>query len=286
MSYEAQDEHKPFGYIGGYPIDLPLLIVMVHVGALVACCLLSGLGFLHWVTGLAFLSPAILDVHQYWRVVTYPLLHLPADGWQALWFAFELYVFAFTGREVERYLGRRFFSWLYAGLVAAIPAALLVASPLVGPTAEHGSWIIHVSFLVAFAVISPSSIFCWLPVKWLTALILAGHTLAAIAKRDFSLLIGLWTCTAITYVAVRRAGVGEGLDIFAGLRERFRRPPPPVRSKTKSLSRPQPTEDDATMESVDAVLEKISQQGLGSLTAGERATLERARATLLNKGKK
>ena len=40
------------------------------------------------------------------------------------------------------------------------------------------------------------------------------------------------------------------------------------------------------MQSVDAVLEKISSQGLGSLTASERATLERARATLLNKGKK
>lgn len=285
MRYEQEDEHKPFGHIGEYPVDLPLLIVLVHVGALVACCLLSGFGLESWVNQLAFSSRDVLHQLHLWKVVSYPLFHLPGDGWSAIWLAFELYVFTFTGREVERYLGRRFFSWLYAGLVLAIPAALLLASPLIGPLATWGSWIIHVSFLVAFALISPNAICCWIPARWLALLILAAHTLAAIARRDFSLLIGLWTCSAITYVSVRRAGVGEPLNLLAGLRERFRRTPVPTRPKTKSLSHPEPEEDE-TMQSVDAVLEKISSQGLGSLTASERATLERARATLLNKSKK
>lgn len=285
--FDSQDDYEPLGQFRGYPIYAATVCALVHGAALVLCCLFAGFGGRELVIALPLNTEAVLSKFHFWQVVTYALFHLPKEGWDAIWLAVELLMLASLGREVERFMGRRFFWYLYGALWLATPVALLLASYFLGAMAFAGSWILHLSFFLAFAIIYPNTEFWWLPAKWVAAIVLAANTLAAIAWHQIPMLIALWTSAGLAYFAVRRAGVGDGFDVMAAIRERFARRPAAAapRSKLKVLPDPQP-EVDATMDSVDSVLEKISKHGIGSLTSSERATLERARTTLLNRGKK
>ena len=86
----------------------------------------------------------------------------------------------------------------------------------------------------------------------------------------------------VAYFATRTAGVGDELPLFSNLRQRFQARPAPRLPKAKLLARGEPESEDV-LGSVDAILEKISGQGMSSLTPSERATLERARVSLLKR---
>ncbi|OAI42863.1 hypothetical protein AYO41_03360 [Verrucomicrobia bacterium SCGC AG-212-E04] len=285
MGFDASDDQEPLGYIGPYPIHAATLLLIVHSVALVLATLLLAFGASGLLTALSFSSEAVLARGWVWQFLSYAFVHIPSTPFVLLFFAAEMYFALFIfGREVERFLGRRVFCIIYGVLILTVPAVLTLCGLAMKTNyAFAGSSILHFALFVSFATIYPNAaVFFSVPSKWMVVLILGGFGLFCVAYHDWSLLLAAWASSVVAYVATRMAGVGDGWNLFEGLRGRLARPVETGTAKTKLLSRGEADSQDA-LDSVDSVLEKISRHGMTSLTQGERATLERARASLLKR---
>lgn len=288
MGFESQDDYEPLGHIGGYPVHAATLLAGIHSVMLVVCTIAVALGAGAFLETLTFSSSSVLKGWA-WQPLTSLFIHLPHSPGTLLSFAIEMFLGLFVvGREVERFLGRRIFWIIYLSLALVTPVLLLGCSLLTKQDyVMEGSWPLHLLLFVVFATIYPNfRVFASVPAKWLAAVVAGGFALYFVAKNEWANLFVSWGSIVAAYAATRMAGVGDGLDVVRAIKLRFtRQPAGPARPKTKALSAPEP-EPEATMETVDSVLEKISKHGISSLTSSERATLERARTTLLNRGKK
>src|SRR6185436_9157434 len=115
------------------------------------------------------------------------------------------------GREVERFIGRRSYIWLYL-ILLIVPAAVLTIWGLWQRSALAGSPALHFGIFVAFATIYPRvELFLRIMAKWV-ALILAGiGTLAALAGHDWQTLVVLWVSIAATLFFIEWRGAGPEL---------------------------------------------------------------------------
>ncbi len=289
MDFENTEEREPLGYFRGYPIHVATLLAVVHAAAMVVCGLLLSARLITWLNVLPLATDEVLHNWQLWRPISYVFLHIPGSPGTILSYILQFWILFSLGREVERFMGRKFFIWLYVGLVLMATVVVVPLSFVFGPQVVADSDIVHVSMCIAFAVIYPSvQFFFSIRAKTIAALLLFAYTLYYIAQQQFAMIVLLWASAALSYYVVRAAGVGDGLNLFAGLRERFTPAPRPKAAKVKSLSRSSGGDDadaEDAVDSVDSVLEKISKQGIGSLTQSERAKLERARVSLLNRKK-
>src|SRR5690606_38251502 len=122
---------------------------------------------------------------------TYPIVNAPD-----IWFAVEMYLLFVFGREVEKFIGRRAFLWLYAPLLLAPPVALTLLSfvniPAV-PVVLDGSYALNFSIFIAFAIIYPEAqILFSLKAKWVALALLAIFTLRYFADTMWVDLGVLW----------------------------------------------------------------------------------------------
>ena len=238
------------------------------VGAVFAA---SGLG--DWVNQLAF-SAGDLKAGQIWTLFTYPFVHdIRQEG---LWFGLEMLMFFWFGREVESAIGRRSFGLLY-GALAVIPALVLAGTgPLLGTTVLAGSGTISFAVFLAFCALHPGAqfFFAGLTAKWVGWILLAIYSLASFAGRDWPGLLQLWLSSLFAVAWVRRGGMEwPAISISKG-----RKKNPKAKSTAAKKSAAVPV-----LEKVDAILDKISKEGIHSLTAAEKKQLEDARARLLQK---
>ncbi len=159
--------------------------------------------------------------------------------------------------------------------------------------------------LVAFATVYPTvQFFTGVAAKWVAMAILVVFSAALYSWREYPAMFMLWGTSATAYFYVRYASVGsEAFGPLGNLRAYLPRRSPPrevptrlrprraidtpahvgqaagVRSRGSSLD----SRGEDLHESIDPLLDKISKHGLSSLTNSERATLERARVSLLRK---
>jgi hypothetical protein len=104
-------------------------------------------------------------------------------------------------------------------------------------------------------------------------ILLAIYSLAAFAGRDWPGLLKLWLSSLFAVAWVRRGGM-EWPNLSLGK----------VRKKSaKGKAAAKKTPAVPVLEKVDAILDKISRDGIHSLTAAEKKQLEDARAKLLQK---
>jgi hypothetical protein len=109
----------------------------------------------------------------------------------------------------------------------------------------------------------------------------------ALSGRDWTGLITLWATTGFAFSFVRWKQGRLTLPEFKLFEKKPKLRvlpdlPPKVEPKRAEPARAPALSKDATSE-VDALLDKIAQSGIGSLTAQERARLESARAELLKR---
>ena len=118
---DSRDDYQPIGYIGGFSIYVTTLLVIVYVVAMVVLALMQSADGMRLHVLLQFGAIKVSDYgtvggYDVWRYFTYPLVNGPS-----IWFAVEMYLLAFFGREVERFIGRRSFGMLYFLLVLLAP---------------------------------------------------------------------------------------------------------------------------------------------------------------------
>lgn len=274
----TSDDYQPVAWMGRYPIHVTTLLVIVHVFCMVISALLMAMGAGGILTALAFDSAQVLSAGRIWQLVTYAFVHSPSG---LIWFAIEMYMLFAFGREVERFIGRRAFILLYV-LLLCVPPLLLTGWGLWQRTGLAGSATIHFAIFIAFAAIYPNvELFLRIMAKWFALVFVAAYSLQLLAYHSWSELAVLWMSAGLAYGFIQLRGAGPELAWLTEWTSRWR-------SKRSLKVVPRPTvrrvvEPENIYESIDPVLEKISKSGIGSLTAGERRALDRARNRLLKK---
>ena len=212
---------------------------------------------------------------EVWRVASYGLVNPPS-----LQFVIDMLMFVWFGREVERYFGRKKYLWLYAYIYLVTPVLFTLLGlwlPMVR-VGETGSF----ALFVAFATITPDAMLMFnVLAKW-AALILVGiFSLMALAYHDTAGLISLWATCGFAFAFVRHH---QGHISLPDLRFWRRKPKfrvlPDLPATGNETARSAREEAQAEM---DALLDKIARSGIASLSAKERAKLEKARERLMKK---
>ena len=210
-----------------------------------------------------------------WRIFTYGLVNPPS-----LWFAIEMLMIVWFGREVEKFLGRGTFFGLYAGLYL-VPPILFTLIGRWQPTHLAGESSGFALF-VAFATLFPNALMLFnLLAKWVALVLVALYSLIALSHRDGIGLLSLWSSAGFAYAFIRYQ---QGLFTLPRLPTLRRRPklrvlPDLKPGRTTSVGGAKTS----TMAEVDALLDKIAQSGYSSLTPKERARLDAARDELKRK---
>ena len=300
--YDRSDEdYRPLTWFRGYPIYATYLLVLAHVLSLVGFTLLGFFLNDPTVSTRFFLSTdAVFHQYKYWQIFTYAFVHPLSFN-----FVIEMVLLLLYGWETERFLGRRVYLMLYAALLVTIPLVVLAISAVSGIELTYfsSSFALHFGVFVAFAVIYPSvQIFFGIPTKWIAWIMFGFYSLYFLAMMRASPadLPAFWASVVVGYFGARYAGAGGGLTILDDIRRKFPRKTRPagikprlqprrlVESGGSSVSAPSAPSSSYSNggelhDSIDPLLDKISKSGLASLTQSERATLERARVSLLRK---
>jgi len=279
------EDYYPITWVGRVPIYVTTLLVIVHVLAMVGTTIALS------ITGApnAYLSPllqplifsssSVLGHFTLWQFVSYAFLNQPS-----IWFAVEMLLLYSFGREIEKFLGRSAFLWLYAALVLAAPLALTLLALAHVPTAGLiGSGAVNFAVFVAFVMIYPNAevFLLRIQVKWIALAFLGIYSLSYISYRDWTALGVIWLECACAVLMMRRAGVLTAQ--FDSWLPAPRDGDPPPRRRKAALKEAEPAP--GLHESIDPLLEKISKHGIGSLTKRERLRLEQARDALLEQEK-
>jgi membrane associated rhomboid family serine protease len=228
---------------------------------------------------LGLSAPALM--HGWlWQPFTYALAHPPGSAWDTFNFAIEMYMLWMFGREVERFFGRTNFLKLYL-LLCLVPTVIVLLFGWMGPYFHFGSFSADFAIFVAFATLYPRAQMMFaLTAQWIAVILSAVVIIPDIAHRSWTHLLIFLASLGTAYLFVRYE---KGEWTFPSLRFRMPRRKP----KFHVVPRPAPpvqkvklTQSAASMDDVDALLDKIARTGLSSLSPAERARLERASADL------
>jgi len=285
------DNYRPMGWWGQIPVYTSTLLVAVYVGAMLLLTLARATGAEGFVAALIFDPVAVMEGFQIWRVFTYPLVNPPSvDFLGYLWFAVQMYLLYVFRQEVEKFIGRKGFILLYSFLLLSIPLTLLVLNVFNYSSIYVGSQALNFAMFIAFATIYPrAQIFFQFEARWVALVLVLISSLSYLASNAWSGLAVLWVACGLTVLLLRRAGVGGGFDGFGEALQKIRpkpsSPAPRRRALRKEIEAKQAEREVDFHESIDPLLEKISQHGVSSLTKAERERLEKARHQLMSKDK-
>jgi len=274
----ASEEHQPVTWWNGYPVYAAHFIVIVFVASMIITSLALFGSFGDTLVNALIFQPGLVYRGQIWRIVTFGLVNEPSIS-----FAFDMVMIVWFGREVERFLGRRRFLMLYAASYVVTPLVLTALGPWLPMPLSGKTGALAV--FCAFATLYPGvPVFFSVLAKW-AALILVGiYTMMALAYRSPVLLISVGASCGTAYLFVRYY---QGLFSLPRLRLWRRKPRLrvlPDLPKAKTVATAKPARESANMAEIDALLDKIAQSGIASLTPKERAKLDAAREGLLKRG--
>jgi membrane associated rhomboid family serine protease len=281
LYHEQSDDYRPLFWMSGRPVYVTTLILILHVLAFAGLALaISSLG--EGVRqALSLGNFEVIRYGQIWRLFTYIIF--PPET--AIQFIFAMGFLFYFGRQVEQFVGLKTFINLYAALVL-IPSLLLSLLGFFGFYYLNylGGYGSIFGVFVAFATIYPGAEICiWfvtLTAKGWAYALLAVLTLANLAFHQWIDLATLWCDAAVGYFGMRLIGAGRGMTWLTDWIEDRQAQRLANKRNIKVLK------DAEATASIDDILEKISKQGVGSLSARERAALEQARANLLKRDKR
>jgi membrane associated rhomboid family serine protease len=268
--YETSDEHQPLLWLGGHGLYATHVLVIGFVLSCVVTALMSGTGIAGPLAWLPFDSTRVLK-GEFWRVFTYGFVNPPS-----LWFAIDMLMLFWFGRELEKFFGRRTFLKFYAGLYL-LPPVLFTLIGLWRPMGLAGSGGSFALF-IGFATLYPNAVLLFnLLAKWVALILIALYTLIAISDRNLVAFLTLATTTSFAWAFVRHA---QGrLQLPSVPLPRRSSPPADLSPRRARTAAPAPSAEDF-MAVTDTLLDKIARDGIGSLTPAERRHLDEARERL------
>lgn len=266
--YREEEDSRFMGRTGERPIVTSLILINVAVFAI---DYFSQGQLTQW-----FALRANLFTHPWnaYQLLTAGFLHSNANIWHILINMYSLWLF---GREVETIYGRGEFLRLYLGLIVLSSLIWVIGENLASGLASP-AWMVGASggvtgIIVIFACLFPRrTLLIWgvLPMPaWVLAALFILLDLVGATQRDtgtaYMAHLGGAACGFLYYRM--RVNLGA-LTQRSKLGQWFTRRP--------KLKLRRPDVDDDLNIPVDKVLEKISREGLESLTRQERKILESA----------
>ncbi|HEX4140836.1 MAG TPA: rhomboid family intramembrane serine protease [Candidatus Methylacidiphilales bacterium] len=274
---DQSDDYRPLFWVSGHPIYVNRLLLILNIAAFAIVAIAVAVLGPDVLAALSLSNWDIVHGGQIWRLVTYVIF--PPDTWSAINFIFAMGFLYFFGKQVEEYVGRTAFLYLYAALVL-IPSLVATLLAFAGiPINTLGSYGPIFGVFIAFATLYPRmEINIWFvnlyAMYWAFALL---GVLTLVDLRDPVGLGALWLDAGIGYLSMRLIGAGYGMTWLTDWIEERRAARLAKKHNIRVMK------ETKQSESIDEILEKISKQGVGSLTAKERAALERARTKLLKR---
>ena len=266
------------------PLTMTTTLILVTVIVFLAQLLTAG----HAVDGLLCLAAEPLRHGQFWRLLSYIVVH--GGFWHILFNMWALFMF---GRMLEPHLGRWRFLALYlvSGLIGAGTWLLCNWNGVESVVGASGS---VCGVVMATAILFPNARIMLLlppvPLKLKTFVVVFAviEVFSELTLHD-----------NIAHIA-HLGGMAGGFffmqwhrpdyrlrNLFGWIKNPFRRKWQLHAKPVADANRPrraEPEEDSADFtRNVDRVLDKIGREGINSLTPDERRTLERARERLRQK---
>lgn len=274
ITHRSPENYDPITWVGRVPVYATTIIVALYVVSMVGVAIALASGAEAGLGKLTFNTESVLRGGELWRCLTYAFVNPPDP-----WFIISLVMLYIFGRDLEQHLGRKGFVRLYLGFLLLGPSLLLAASFVSRQSLSiNQSWANFAVFL-SFAALYPGAQLLFQITAKIFALVLLGiSVLQLLAGRQWVEMMVLLATAFLAYYAIRH-GSALNLDFVSRLR------PVSKRSKIPRL-RVVKNPDDEPVDPhriIDPLLEKISRNGLSSLTRREREQLERARAVLLAK---
>ncbi len=272
ITHRSPENYDPITWVGRVPVYATTIIVALYVVSMVGVAIALASGAEAGLGKLTFNTESVLRGGELWRCLTYAFVNPPDP-----WFIISLVMLYIFGRDVEQHLGRKGFVRLYLGFLLLGPSLLLAASLVSKQSLSISqSWANFAVFL-SFAALYPGAQLLFQITAKIFALVLLGiSVLQLLAGRQWVEMMVLLATAFLAYYAIRH-GSALNLDFISRLR------PVSNRSKIPHLRVVKNPEDETVdpHRIIDPLLEKISRNGLSSLTRREREQLERARAVLL-----
>lgn len=276
QSLSTSGDYRPVTWVQRFPVYITTILVALCGLGMIATQFMISAGQAPLWAGFhsaEFLRGAL------WQPLTYCFVDTPN-----FFSIFSLIFLYIAGIEVEKYLGRTRFLQLVSLALAAPVVVLLLWHVADRPSGHSGSYEFTIGMFIAFATLYPNmDWFGFVPLKWFA---FAGLVLASMSylPGDWIGMSVLWSVAALSFGYIRflQHDGAEQVADFVG--KKFRGPSVAgasghARRPARPAPRREPEED--SVESIDPILDKIAEHGLASLTAKERAKLERARAALL-----
>ena len=252
---ESKD-HLPLTWWKTHPVYLAAIIALAGAASMVITAVLGYDLMGHFVFTY---DSAFRHLHL-WTPLTYIFVNPPS-----LWTLVGCLLLWNFGEAVERHLGRRAFVRLLLLLLLVSPL-LVTFIALAGGRGFACMGITQLEFgvFIAFATLYPNAklnVIILAVEAWMLAAVFVGiNALACIGGRDWSSLLLLAANVGTAYAFIRYETGALKLPSLP------KRSPSQTRKPAKKSSTP----------TVDDILDKISHQGMQSLTAEERHILDQA----------
>lgn len=277
---------SPLFMIGKFPVTVTGLIILVQLVGMVVWAVSGGS-----VTQFTRFTPEAVLEGELWRMVTYPLC--APIGAMALLGLFFFYQF---GTEVEKVMPRKTFVRMVVLTLITGPLVLLLFSLMLDGEAKSvlvGADFLHLAVFCGFCVMFPNmpTLFLRVPIKWLGLAFFILALLSALAMRQWGTLVAITLSVGLTLAIIQSSGyailrlIPDAL--IPGGRQKKGKPGKKVRKlkpRKKAVSQPaisqasklRPKARVTTETRVDELLDKISAEGIHSLTEEERAYLQQS----------
>jgi len=264
MLHSIQGGRNRSGFFSRYSVVVWLIAALVLVFCLqIVVRLVMGSFLLYRILGLAR-----SDVMHHWawyQPLTYMFLHSPFDMLHILFNGCILWM---TGRELEPVVGRNRFLFFYlvAGVFAGLVHILFSGAYVIGASGAV------YALLVIFTLLWPDReilVFFILPlkIKYFTCILVALQLFYAQMRRGSGISyyahLGGAAGGLLLFLLYRKAGFFEKLQSYNKERRMKRH-----RARVEARI--------AEREKVDAILDKISSEGIGQLSRRERRFLDEA----------
>ena len=236
---------------------------------------------LPYIDGLFALSGAGVSRGWVWQPLTYMFLHDTRNLWHIL---INMFVLWFFGREVEYFIGPKYFTRLYF-LGGMAGAALWLAFNFQSPVPVLGASAAVLGCVIAFATLFPEReitllLFFILPVtlkaKYMALIAIAFDIVPLLSASDAGVAhLAHLGGAAFGYLYIKQLGYGVTPRWLSWL-QRVGQSLRPRRRRRDAAPHYESSEEFIRQE-IDPILDKIAREGMHSLTRRERKILESAK---------
>ena len=257
--------------MGKLPMDLTRTLIAAHIVTALLTATLIGMGKGE-LQELFICSTATIRSLYLWTFATYPFVHEVS-----IWLAVDLVMLWWFGSEVETFLGTPRFGWFYAALAIVPAVAIFILAPYLGNFSLQGESEIHFAVFVGFALIYPNAMLLFgIKAKWFAIVFVAIQTITNLSYHQWAAFWYFWITLGLAFFLLHRRNAGGCLAITEWFGRRTGVSGDRTAKRERVRVERQRQREDASEKQIDDILEKISTQGLDSLSERERTILRDA----------